>query len=61
MHSEDLLYGIALSTIFKYRVGIPKYIIETLGSAGALFKLNREELEQVFGKQYGFIDTILDS
>ena len=61
MDSEDLLYGIAMSTIFKYRVGLPKYIIETLGSAGALFKLNREELEQVFGKQYGFIDTILDS
>lgn len=60
MYSEDLLYGIALSTIFKYRVDLPKSIIENLGSAGALFNLNRAELEQIFGKRYGFIDDILD-
>ena len=60
MYSEDLLYGIALSTIFKYRVDLPKSIIENLGSAGAVFHLNRAELEQIFGKRYGFIDDILD-
>jgi DNA processing protein len=60
MYSEDLLYGIALSTIFKYRVNLPKSIIENLGSAGALFGLCRDELEHIFGKQYGFIDDILD-
>ena len=60
MYSEDLLYGIALSTIFKYRVDLPKSIIENLGCAGALFCLNRAELEHIFGKHYGFIDDILD-
>ena len=60
MYSEDLLYVVALNSIFKYRPDLSKSIIENLGSARALFSLKKEELEEIFGRSRGFIDYVLD-
>jgi len=48
MYPDDLLYDIALSKIFRYRVNIPGSVIDNLGSAKALFEMSREMLEDIF-------------
>lgn len=60
MYPDDLLYDIALSRIFRYRVNIPGSVIDNLGSAKALFEMNREMLEEIFKPGQVCIDEILN-
>jgi DNA processing protein len=60
MYPDDLLYDIALSKIFRYRVNIPVSIIDNLGSAKALFEMNREMLGEIFNPGQVCIDEILN-
>lgn len=50
MYSDDLIYDMALCSIFRYRVEMPKKIIESFSSSKALFFMGRDELEEIFGK-----------
>ncbi|PKP38621.1 MAG: DNA-protecting protein DprA [Bacteroidetes bacterium HGW-Bacteroidetes-14] len=60
MYPDDLLYDIALSKIFRYRVNIPGSIIDNLGSAKALFEMSRDMLEEIFTPGQVCIDEILN-
>ena len=58
MYPDELIYAIALSSIFRYKVEMPRKIIDTLGSAGALFAMKRDELEDLFGKGSRYVNEI---
>jgi len=60
MYPDDLLYDIALSRVFRYRVNIPGSVIDNLGSARALFEMSREMLEEIFKPGQVCIDEILN-
>ena len=49
MLNEEKAGALALNTIFGYTPKISKSIIDALGSASAVFKLSREELDELFG------------
>jgi DNA processing protein len=61
MYPDELVYKIALNAIFRYRVEMPLKIIENLGSAKALFSLERGELEEIFGKGSRYTDEVLSA
>lgn len=61
MYSDELIFEMALCSIFRYRVEIPLKIVENLGSAKKLFELQRGELEEIFGKGSRFPDEILSA
>ena len=51
MYPDEIIYAIALSSIFRYKVEMPRKIIDTFGSAASLFTMNKDELEDLFGKE----------
>lgn len=59
MYPDELIYDIALSSIFKYRVEMPRKIIENFKSAKVIFSMKRDELEVIFGIGSKFTDEIL--
>lgn len=59
MYPDEVIYAIALSSIFRYRVEMPRKILESFGSAGSLFSMERDQLEEIFGKTSKYPDNIL--
>lgn len=59
MYPDEIIYAIALSSIFRYKVEMPRKIIDTFGSAASLFTMNKDELEDLFGKGSRYAGEII--
>jgi len=58
MENSEQAGAVALNTIFGYEPKISRHIIETLGSAAAVFRLSGGELDDIFGPYSKYRDKI---